>query len=166
MVKQNTHAHTLVLNVLFKRHFRKLKSPQYVKAASADVSVNEKEALSCDPGRGKACGLSSSAPAPTLAKRPQPHRNRSGQHEVGGCVIFLCFLPPPPQLWLTTFYITMTLPGSGTDSPAKVLCGRKTCMKWKTTSSLPGFSSSRRSAATVQTSYGKRHSCCVFRELL
>lgn len=43
----------------------------------------------------------------------------------------------------------------GTDSHEKVLCDRKMCTKWKTISLLLGFSSSRRSAAIVQTSYGK-----------
>ena len=79
----------------------------------------------------------------------QPHRNRT-ENEVVAVV-----LSPPAPLWLTIFCIIVTQLGLGIDSLAKVLCGRKMCMKWKTTNLLRGFSSSRRSAATVQTSYGK-----------
>lgn len=105
---------------------------------------------------------------PALRQKSAPlvkscEETRSSQKSVGttrsrGCVVF-CFVF---LLWLTTFYIIMTRLGLGTDSPAKVLCGRKMCTKWKTTNLLRGFSSSRRSAAIVQTSYGKRplmHTC-------
>lgn len=41
------------------------------------------------------------------------------------------------------------------DSPVKVLWGRKTSMKWKTTNLLRGFSSSRLSAVTALTLFGE-----------
>ncbi len=126
-----------------------------MKADFTDVTLNEKEALSCSPGRGEACGLSG-APEhkqhhlSRAVKTAGRHRNRSGRHEVVAN-FFLLFC----KLWLIICYITMTLLGLGTDSRAKVLCGRKMCMKWKTTNLLRGFLSSRPSAAIVQTSYGK-----------
>lgn len=53
----------------------------------------------------------------------QPHRNRT-EHEVVAVV-----LSPPAPLWLTIFCIIVTQLGLGIDSLAKVLCGRKMCMK-------------------------------------
>ena len=68
-------------------------------AREGDVTLNEKEALSCGPGRGEACGLSArSTPAEThqhlsgAVKTPGHHRNRSGQHEVVAVQFFFLFL--------------------------------------------------------------------------
>lgn len=91
-----------------------------------------------------------------LWRRRGPHRKIGRDNtKLWLCSLF-SFNPP---LWLTIFYIIMTQLGLGTVSPAKVLCGRKMCMKWKTTNLLRGFSSSRRSAAIAQISYGKHPVC-------
>lgn len=82
-------------------------------------------------------------------RRNQDLRYRFGTRRSCGCVFF--FSP----LWLTIFYIIMTQLGLGIDSLVKVLCGKKMCMKWKTTNLRRGFSSSRRFAATAQTLYGR-----------
>lgn len=79
---------------------------------------------------------------------------------------FVLFISPSSPLWLTIFYITTTQPGLGTDSPAKVLCDRKTCTKWKTTNLSRVFSSSRRSAATAQILYGEHPLCLSSGSLL
>lgn len=39
-----------------------------MKAGFSDVTPNEKEALSCGPGRGKACGPSTAGKAPALVQ--------------------------------------------------------------------------------------------------
>lgn len=67
------------------------------------------------------------------------------------CGFFLSFLPS----WPSTFYITTTLRAVETDSPAKVLWDRRTCTRWKITSSPPGFLSSRPSAAIARILYGE-----------
>lgn len=118
----------------------------------------KKKRSAVSPRRGEACGLWG-APWQKHHHLSRAVETRISQTSVGttrscGCVVF--FLPP---LWLTIFYIIMTQLGLGTDSPAKVLCGRKMCMKWKTTSLRRGFSSSRRFAAIAQTLYGKHPLC-------
>lgn len=138
--------------------------PQHVKAVFIDVTVNEKEALSCAPCRRRreACGLRGGS------RHIHQHQYKSREQtwtfgqSVGtsrscGSEFFL-FLPPPlylSTLWLTIFYITMTRPGLGTDSPAKALCDRKTCTKLKTTNLPRVFSSNQRSAATARILYGE-----------
>lgn len=60
-------------------------------------------------------------------------------------------------LWLIIFTLT-NLWSWRTDLPAKVLCGRKTCMKLKIINSPPDFLNSRPSAAIAKTSSGKSDS--------
>lgn len=90
----------------------------------------------------------------TLENRPEAQISVGTARSCGSS--FVLFLSPSSPLWLTIFYITTTQPGLGTDSPAKVLCDRKTCTKWKTTNLSRVFSSSRRSAATAQILYGEQ----------
>lgn len=106
----------------------------------------------CEEGAGTYISTSTRA-----ENRPGPLDNRSGHREVVALNFFL-FLPPPlylSTLWLTIFYITMTRPGLGTDSPAKARCDRKTCTKLKTTNLPRVFSSNQRSAATARILYGE-----------
>lgn len=122
--------------------------PEHVKADFSDVTLDEKEALSWDPRRG---GVRSGE---ALSDLSGAARRADREHTIGRGKLWLQ-VSPLLALWLTIFYITTTRPGSGTDSPGKALCDRKTCMKWKTTSLLQGFLSSRRSAAIARILYGK-----------
>lgn len=124
------------------------------KRRSAALHAGEdRRRVVCEEGAGTYISTSTRA-----GNRPGPLDNRSGQREVVA-LNFFSFCPPPPlylsTLWLTIFYITMTRPGLGTDSPAKALCDRKTCTKLKTTNLPRVFSSNQRSAATARILYGE-----------
>lgn len=155
------------------RRYRGCIFPRHMKAHFVDVTLNEKEALSCAPCRRRdACGLRgaseqiSTSLVKKLENRPGAQISLGTARSCGSVVFcFVLFLSPSSPLWLTIFYITTTQPGLGTDSPAKVLCDRKTCTKWKTTNLSRVFSSSRRSAATAQILYGE-HSLCSSSGLL
>lgn len=126
---------------------------QHVKAVFVDVTVNEKEALSCAPCRRRleACGPPGGS-RHFHQRRAGPLDNRWGQART------FAFNSVPillPTSWLIIFYITMTRPGLGTDSPAKALCVRRTSTKLKTTNLSRVFLSSRRSAATARILYGE-----------
>lgn len=125
------------------------------KRRSAALHAGEdRRRVVCEEGAGTYISTSTRA-----GNIPGPLDNRSGQREVVALNFFFSFLCPPPlylsTLWLTIFYITMTRPGLGTDSPAKALCDRKTCTKLKTTNLPRVFSSNQRSAATARILYGE-----------
>lgn len=122
------------------------------RTSSTSLWMKKKRSAAVEAeGKRVVCLKSSPAALVKSCEETRTSLKSSGTGPSCGCVVF-CFVF---LLWLTIFCTIMTQLGLGTDSPAKVLCGRKMCMKWKTTSLLRGFSSSRRSAAIVQTSYGK-----------
>lgn len=123
---------------------KKNKFPRHLKADFADVTSDEKEALSCCPCRGEACVREERS---ALSRAVRGDQGRTDNTKLWP----FHFTP----LWLTIFYIIVTQLGLGTDSPAKGLYGRKMCTKWKIINLPQGFSSNRRFAAIAQTLYGK-----------